>query len=465
MTSARTAYDASTPDRVSFALSPRERPTFIPAPLPLAQLPHSRSRIDGLRESIKRFRYRARQLVDKNTGLLLIASSQAFFSLMNVFVKKLNSLDPPVPAFELIFVRMAITWICCVTYMLLTKVPHPFTGPPGVRLLLVFRGFVGFFGLFGVYYSLQYLSLSDATVLTFLAPMFTIVTGALFLGEKMNWRQAAAGFISLLGVILIARPTFLFGSAPLPLPLPSDLPISLADGTDASMAPIVTPAQRIAAVGVALLGVVGATGAYTSIRAIGKRAHPMHNLVSFSSQCVIVSFIAMLSLQTPPIFPTRPSWLLMLLLIGLFGFCAQVLLTMGLQRETAGRGTMAVYVQIVFATAFERIFFHNTPAPLSIVGTVIIMASALYVAITKEDPGRHKRARSLAAPEEDISLEEGLLAHQEDHDSPDSVDKELEEVEVELDDKDADKEMQTIVVSTPKIPEGPEDGKPGHGES
>lgn len=36
----------------------------------------------------------------------------------------------------------------------------------------------------------------------------------------------------------------------------------------------------------------------------------------------------------------------MLLMIGIFGFMAQVLLTMGLQRETAGRGTMAVYVQV-----------------------------------------------------------------------------------------------------------------------
>lgn len=38
-------------------------------------------------------------------------------------------------------------------------------------------------------------------------------------------------------------------------------------------------------------------------------------------------------------------------------------------------------VQIVFATAFERIFFHTTPSPLSIVGTLIIMSAALYVAV------------------------------------------------------------------------------------
>ncbi|KAI0072258.1 DUF6-domain-containing protein [Panus rudis PR-1116 ss-1] len=340
--------------------------------------------------------------------MLLVAASQMFFSLMNVAVKKLNSLDDPVPALELIVVRMGITWICCVTYMMIAKVPDPFTGPKGVRLLLAARGFVGFFGLFGVYYSLQYLSLSDATVLTFLAPMCTAVTGALFLKEDFHWKQAVASLCSLLGVVLIARPEFIFGRQA------ADGIVHPVEGVD-SDSPIreVTPAQRLAAVGVALIGVLGATGAYTTIRAIGKRAHPMHNLVSFSTQCVIVASIAMAVTRTPIVLPTRLDWLAMLLMIGLFGFIAQFLLTLGLQRETASRGTMAVYIQIIFATAFEKIFFDTTPTPLSIVGTVIIVTSAIYVAAIKENTGAHKRARSLAPSTDDISLEEGLLANQE----------------------------------------------------
>ncbi|THH01980.1 hypothetical protein EW026_g817 [Hermanssonia centrifuga] len=93
---------------------------------------------------------------------------------------------------------------------------------------------------------------------------------------------------------------------------------------------------------------------------------------------------------------------------------------MGLQRETAGRGTMAVYVQIVFATTFERVFFHTTPPALSIVGTTIIMSSAIYVAVTKEDTGARKRAESLVNSAEDLSLEEGLLENQEEDPTKDS---------------------------------------------
>lgn len=38
--------------------------------------------------------------VFKNAGLLLIAASQGFLALMNVAVKKLNTIDPPVPPLE-----------------------------------------------------------------------------------------------------------------------------------------------------------------------------------------------------------------------------------------------------------------------------------------------------------------------------------------------------------------------------
>ena len=98
-----------------------------------------------------------------------------------------------IPVWELIAVRMALTWIGCIACKLYiqsrrprrnfpetsftfldmkwAKTPHPFLGPPGVRILLCIRGIVGYFGLFGMYSSLRYLSLSDATVLSFISPV------------------------------------------------------------------------------------------------------------------------------------------------------------------------------------------------------------------------------------------------------------------------------------------------------
>ncbi|KAA1470827.1 DUF6-domain-containing protein [Dentipellis sp. KUC8613] len=413
MAATRSAYTALTPEITTFP--PVGHLTFIPAPESPAA-----SRSSSAEALVETFpqkclaRWRAgvrgvRDFVENNAGLLLVASAQLFFSLMNVAVKALNNLDKPVPTLELVFVRMSITYVCSMLYMYWKKVPDPMLGPPGVRLLLVFRGFIGFFGLFGIYYSLRFLSLSDATVLTFLAPLFTGVAGSIFLKEHFSRKEAIAGLCSFLGVVLIARPEFLFGAHPT-MPVVDDIGDDIVEGHPVEKG---TPTQRLIAVGVALIGVVGATGAYTSIRAIGKRAHPLHSLTAFSSWCVIVSSVGMLIMQEPVVIPRRADWLAMLLMIGIFGFIAQTLLTMGLQRETAGRGTMAVYIQIIFALALERIFFHVTPSPLSIAGTIIIMSSALYIALTKEKTNPNQPTQiSLEYPGES-ALEEGLLQNDE----------------------------------------------------
>ncbi|KAF8883036.1 EamA-like transporter family-domain-containing protein [Infundibulicybe gibba] len=381
----------------AYVVLPLDSPTSVD--YPPASLP-TRSQSPGVTAATKtKWFSRTREIIESNTGLLLVAASQAFMSLINVAVKKLHFIDPPVSTMQLIAVRMGITYVCCLIYMLSTGVPDPFLGPKGVRILLVLRGVSGFIGLFGMYYSLQYLSLSDATVLTFLAPLCTAIAGSLLLNEKFSIREALAGIFSLFGVILIARPAIIFGT------------ISRGRTATGDIANIIvergTPSQRLAAVGIALVGILGATGAYTSIRAVGKRAHPLHALASYSVQCITVTTIYMVVTKSPFIIPTRLDWLGLLVLIGIFGFIGQVLLTMGLQRETASRGTLALYTQVIFATILERIFFKPIPSILSACGTLIILTSALYVILTKKkDPST---TMMLNQPDGQ-ALEDGLLA-------------------------------------------------------
>ncbi len=49
---------------------------------------------------LRRIISHSKDIFDNNAGLLLIALSQAFTSLMGVFVKKLNAVEPPVPPAE-----------------------------------------------------------------------------------------------------------------------------------------------------------------------------------------------------------------------------------------------------------------------------------------------------------------------------------------------------------------------------
>ncbi len=60
-----------------------------------------------------------------------------------------------------------------------------------------------------------------------------------------------------------------------------------------------------------------------------------------------------------------------------------------------------VYTNMLFALAFDKIVFDTTLGTLSIVGSSLILGSALYVAV-KQDPSRKlKTSHSMPADEEE----------------------------------------------------------------
>ncbi|KAI9459250.1 hypothetical protein BJY52DRAFT_1149260 [Lactarius psammicola] len=305
--------------------------------------------------------------LDDNLGLFLVVASQFFFSAMNMSVKWLNSSDEPVPILEITLVRTTISFFFSFVYMYWKNISDPLLGPRGVRTMLVLRGLSGSMALFGVYFSLQHLSLSDATVLTFLAPILTGFSGAALLKEPLSIGETLAGLCSFLGVVLISRPQFLFGS-PQPFAGPSEI----------------TPTQRMLSVTAALIGVLGIAGSYLTLRAIRERVHTLHPVISFSSQSLLISTLGMILFKVPLVIPTRTLGLSMLFLNSIFGILGQIFLTLGLQRETAGRGALAIYTSIIFALVFELTVFHTTPPALSIIGILMILSSAIYITLTKK---------------------------------------------------------------------------------
>lgn len=117
--------------------------------------------------------------------------------------------------------------------------------------------------------------------------------------------EQIAAYVSLFGVVLIARPVSFFtffshSNETVPPASGTDIgvPVNVTVGAHRLAAEFdkVTPAQRASAVGVALVGVIGAAGAYTTIRWIGKRAHPLISVNYFALWCTIVSIVMMLAL-------------------------------------------------------------------------------------------------------------------------------------------------------------------------
>ncbi|PVH16983.1 uncharacterized protein CXQ87_004541 [Candidozyma duobushaemuli] len=315
-----------------------------------------------------------------NTGVSLLLVAHFFNSIMIVTCKLLETdpetKDHPIHPLQILFVRMLITYFLCLAYMLVTRsVDEAPFGPKDQRVLLVLRGILGFFGVYGLYFSLQYLSLSDAVSITFLIPMVTPFFAWIVLGERYSVLEAVCAFLSLGGVLLVAKPEFLFGPRP-----DTD---KADDATESSSTEL-----RLLGTGVGLIGVCGAAAVYILLRKIGKSAHPLISVSYFALTTCIVTFVSTLLLPTVSFAVPRSSYQWFLFgLIGVSGFLMQFCLTAGLQREKAGKSSLMIYSTMVYALFWDLAIWGHLPGLLSMLGTGLIVLNATIVIKYKPSAG------------------------------------------------------------------------------
>ncbi|TVY86665.1 putative membrane protein, partial [Lachnellula willkommii] len=290
---------------------------------------------------------RWRAVWNDNTGMFLVILAEWVGSSMDAMVRFLQQGGNGMHPFQVIVARMGMTFILSSLYMWFTSVPDFPFGNPKVRGWLILRACFGFGGLFCLYYSVHYLPLAEATVFRFLVPIITAWACSLFLGQRFRRAEFLAVTIALIGVIFIAHPAFIFGD------VAGDDTID-ADSDTAGRVDAVSPAQRLLAIAVSLLGVIGASGAYTTIRVIGNRAHALMSVNYFAMLGTAGSTLALLVI--PGIGFSMPrgarEWVL-LGLLGVLGFVLQFLLTAGLQMDRSSKATSMLYTQIVFALGFD----------------------------------------------------------------------------------------------------------------
>ncbi len=266
-----------------------------------------------------------------------------FFSVMSLFVKLAAQ---RLPTTEIVLARSVVMLV--ISYGLVRRAD---LRPWGTRkLLLVIRGLIGFSALLCFFVAVTRLPLADVTVIHFTNPVFTAMLAAIMLGESMRRREVVGLALSIAGVALVARPSFLFG------PWAGDL-------------------DRIAVL-IAFSASILSAGAYTTIRKLRETEHYLVIVFYFA----LVSTIAAVPLAIGKLVWPTPLELLLLLGIGIVTQTAQVFLTKGLARERAGRAMSVSYIQVVFAATWGAIFFADIPGALSLAGAVLIFLGILLVA-------------------------------------------------------------------------------------
>ncbi|KAK3340826.1 EamA-like transporter family-domain-containing protein [Neurospora tetraspora] len=164
-------------------------------------------------------RFRARNFLHRNRPLFQVAIAQLFGALMNLSARLLElsgegEKEGGMHPFQILFARMFLTSLLSLLYMHWKKIESAPWGRREVRWLLVLRGVTGFFGIFPLWYSMLYLPIAEATVITFLAPSLSGYLSHLLLKDPFTKKEQIASFVALAGVVLIARPVSFFSSTP-----------------------------------------------------------------------------------------------------------------------------------------------------------------------------------------------------------------------------------------------------------
>ncbi len=275
-------------------------------------------------------------------GIRFMVASAFFFTIMTTIVKVLGE---RLPSDEIVLARA--TAMLLLSYAALR---HAKVSPWGAnQRLLIGRGIAGFGGLYCYYYAVTHLPLADATVIQFTNPAFTVLLAAWMLQEQPSFRQIAGASLSLIGVLFVARPSFLFGGGSL----------------------------DVWAVVVGLVGAFCSAIAYVTIRQLRATDDPMVIVFWFS---LVAVPLAVGPALTSLVWPTPLEWLL-LALLGATTQIAQVFMTRGLHLEPAGRATAITYLQVVFSYGFGIVLFAETPTTAGMLGSALVVAGTLPAAL------------------------------------------------------------------------------------
>ena len=224
-------------------------------------------------------------------------------------------------SFTLVFYRSLVQIAISLTAVLRNG-ENP-CGPSGgwTRFWLLVRGGFGAGAVIAWFFGIQNLPLPDAVTLQFTTPPFAAAFAVCLVGEKWLKLDMIGAAVCLMGVALIAHPSWLFGQHG---------PVEVSDED---------PLMKALAVAVTTAGAAMAGIAYVSVRLIGNRA----------SANVMVLYYGTLSI---PIVLFGSRWLLgkwsvwgdgtftpwdyfLLLLTGFAGYGGQYFTNLGLQVESA----------------------------------------------------------------------------------------------------------------------------------
>ena len=273
-------------------------------------------------------------------GGICMVLSVLFFSLMDVLIKITNEYDVG----QVMFSR-AIFGLIPIFFLIPKEKLKNFYKTKYVSLHF-YRSFIGAIAMYAIFVGLRNLELAEVTSMAFSGPIWVVIFSILFLGEKVRITRWLAVGLGFLGVLIISKPGF-----------------------DNLNLYYIFP----------IIFTLGFAGVSIFIRKLTLVGEPVYLIAFYFSICS-----AIFGLFTLPL----GGWLIptiydlgLLILIGLFGSIANLLLTKSYQLAEVSLTTPLKYLSLVFAIIFGFYFFNEIPTIYTLSGAGLIVVSSAIIFI------------------------------------------------------------------------------------
>jgi len=240
-------------------------------------------------------------------------------------------------------------------------------------LTLLCMGLSGYFNIVVTYFSLEKIPLSDTLFITFTSPVFAAVFSYCILKEKVHWFDAVCGIVSFIGVLLVARPSFIFGSNE------ARTVLFIKKRTSKEKRELIF----LLGVFYALLGGIFLAMYFVMVRKLTKTYNQLISIFYPSLFGLLLTPCIMYASKETFVLPTTLAAGVSLASVGLISSIALIFLTIALRYEQATLVSLIRNLDVIYAFILQYFVMSIKPCIWSIAGGVVIIIATSFIVLRK----------------------------------------------------------------------------------
>ena len=280
------------------------------------------------------------QMSKNHLGAVYMIMSVLFFSFMDILIKVTDEYDVG----QIMFFR-ALFGLIPIFFLIPKNRIKNFYKTKNIKLHF-YRSFFGAIAMAAIFIGLRNLQLAEVTALAFSGPLWVVLFSMFFLSEKIRLKRWIAVGLGFIGVIIISKPGF-----------------------DNLNFYYIYP----------IIFCIGFAGVSILIRKLTLAGEPVWLIAFYFS--LVSGLGGLLTIPLGLWKMPNPYYFVQLILIGLLGGIANLLLTQSYKLAEVTLTTPLKYLSLVIAIIFGFYFFEEIPSSYTLSGAALIVVSSAIIFI------------------------------------------------------------------------------------